>query len=492
MLSNAASPPRIPEKGFAPDYGRIVNYRSAAGFGIRLDAGSGDAGSVITPFYDSMLVKLTATARTFEAACRRMDRALREFRIRGVKTNIPFLENIINDSLFLSGDAHTKLIDEKPSLFEFSPRRDRATKLLNYLSDITINGNPGAKNWKPAKPFATPRLVDWTPRPAETKGSRDILLEKGPQGFAEWIKNEKRLLVTDTTMRDAHQSLIATRMRTHDMLAIAEAVSNRTPNLFSLEMWGGATFDTAMRFLKEDPWERLRELRERVPNICFQMLFRGSNAVGYSNYPDNVVAGFVKHAADSGMDIFRIFDSLNYLPNMKVAMEAAAEHGTAVCEAAVCYTGDITNPDRAKYSLKYYVDKAKELGKNGSPHSLYQRYGRPLPPSRRDQTFLYPQARDRYPHPFPHPRHLWSQCLLHHGGIRCRSRHCRHGPRLHVRFHFPAQLKLRLRRHERHRARPQPRHPGSQRVFRLLGRSPHPLRTLLLRSSQRHRRSLSS
>ncbi|MGJ8723896.1 MAG: pyruvate carboxylase [Roseibacillus sp.] len=355
-----------PEKGFAPDYGRIVNYRSAAGFGIRLDAGSGDAGSVITPFYDSMLVKLTATARTFEGACRRMDRALREFRIRGVKTNIPFLENIINDSLFLSGDAHTKLIDEKPSLFEFSPRRDRATKLLNYLSDITINGNPGAKNWKPAQPFATPRLVDWTPRAAESKGSRDILLEKGPTEFANWIKNEKRLLITDTTMRDAHQSLIATRMRTHDMLAIAEAVSNRTPNLFSMEMWGGATFDTSMRFLKEDPWERLRELRERVPNICFQMLFRGSNAVGYSNYPDNVVAGFVKHAADSGMDIFRIFDSLNYLPNMKVAMEAAASHGTAVCEAAVCYTGDITNPDRAKYSLKYYVDKAKELEKMGA------------------------------------------------------------------------------------------------------------------------------
>ena len=375
-----------PEKGFAPDYGRIVNYRSAAGFGIRLDAGSGDAGSVITPFYDSMLVKLTATARTFEGACRRMDRALREFRIRGVKTNIPFLENVINDELFLSGDAHTKLIDEKPSLFEFTPRRDRATKLLNYISDITINGNPGAKNWRPEKPFATPRLVptavegassslgpDSSPThksgqdaPSTPTGSRTILLEKGPTEFAKWISAEKRLLITDTTMRDAHQSLIATRMRTHDMLAIAEAVANRTPNLFSLEMWGGATFDTAMRFLKEDPWERLRQLREHVPNICFQMLFRGSNAVGYSNYPDNVVAGFVKHAADSGMDIFRIFDSLNYLPNMQVAMEAAAEHGTAVCEAAVCYTGDITNPDRAKYSLKYYVDKAKELEKMGA------------------------------------------------------------------------------------------------------------------------------
>ena len=354
-----------PEKGFAPDYGRITNYRSAAGYGIRLDSGNGDAGAVITPYYDSMLVKLTAMGRDFETACQRMDRALREFRIRGVKTNIPFLENVIEDKTFRSGDAHTKLIDDLPSLFEFVPKRDRATKLLNYLSDITVNGNPGAKNWRPAKPFDTPRIPDNSPK-VDFKGSREILLEKGPEGFADWIKNENRLLVTDTTMRDAHQSLIATRMRTYDMLAIAEAYANRTPNLFSMEMWGGATFDTAMRFLKEDPWERLRALRERIPNICFQMLFRGSNAVGYSNYPDNVVAGFVKHAADSGMDIFRIFDSLNYLPNMKVAMEAAREHGKAVCEAAVCYTGDITDPNRAKYSLKYYVDKAKELEKMGA------------------------------------------------------------------------------------------------------------------------------
>ena len=359
-----------PEKGFAPDYGRITNYRSAAGFGIRLDSGNGDAGAVITPYYDSMLVKLTAMGRDFETACQRMDRALREFRIRGVKTNIPFLENVIADKTFRAGDAHTKLIDSQPSLFEFAPKRDRATKLLNYLSDITVNGNPGAKNWRPAKPFAKVRI------PAKTadlqlptdhfKGSRQILLEQGPEKFAEWIKQTKRLLVTDTTMRDAHQSLIATRMRTSDMLNIAEVYARRTPNLFSLEMWGGATFDTAMRFLKEDPWERLRELRERIPNICFQMLFRGSNAVGYSNYPDNVVAGFVKHAADSGMDIFRIFDSLNYLPNMKVAMEAAREHGKSVCEAAVCYTGDITDPNRAKYSLKYYVDKARELEKMGA------------------------------------------------------------------------------------------------------------------------------
>jgi pyruvate carboxylase len=354
-----------PEKGFAPDYGRITNYRSAAGYGIRLDSGNGDAGAVITPYYDSMLVKLTAMGRDFETACQRTDRALREFRIRGVKTNIPFLENVIADPTFRSGNAHTKLIDSQPSLFDFIPKRDRATKLLNYLSDITVNGNPGAKNWRPIKPFSSPNVPSLQPK-IDFKGSREILLEKGPEAFAQWIKDQKRLLVTDTTMRDAHQSLIATRMRSYDMLAIAEAYANRTPNLFSMEMWGGATFDTAMRFLKEDPWDRLRDLRERIPNICFQMLFRGSNAVGYSNYPDNVVAGFVKHAADAGMDIFRIFDSLNYLPNMQVAMEAAREHGKAVCEAAVCYTGDITDPNRAKYSLNYYINKAKELEKMGA------------------------------------------------------------------------------------------------------------------------------
>jgi pyruvate carboxylase len=353
-----------PEKSFAPDYGRILNYRSAAGFGIRLDAGSGDAGSVITPFYDSMLVKLTAMGRDFETACVRMDRALREFRIRGVKTNIPFLENVIRDETFRAGQAHTKLIDTKPELLKFKPRRDRATKLLSYLSDITVNGNTTAKGWKPEKPILNPRVPQ--PETKTFKGSRDILLEKGPDAFAKWIRDEKRLLITDTSMRDAHQSLIATRMRTTDMLRIADAYAAGLPDLFSLEMWGGATFDTAMRFLKECPWERLRRLREKVPGILFQMLFRGSNAVGYSNYPDNVVAGFVKHSADAGMDIFRIFDSLNYLPNMQVAMEAVRDHGKSLCEAAICYTGDILDSKRDKFSLKYYVAKAKELEKMGA------------------------------------------------------------------------------------------------------------------------------
>jgi len=358
-----------PEKNFAPDYGRILNYRSAAGFGIRLDAASGDAGSVVTPFYDSMLVKVTAMGRSFEVACQRMDRALREFRIRGVKTNIPFLENVIRDDTFRSGQAHTKLIDTKTELFRFKAKRDRATKTLSYLSDITLNGNPVAKGWRPPTILPAARLPDSmvVEHHAEVpKGSRDLLLELGPEKFSRWILDQKRLLITDTTLRDAHQSLIATRMRTFDMLRVAEAIAHRTPQLFSLENWGGATFDTAMRFLKECPWERLRRLREKVPNLCFQMLFRGSNAVGYSNYPDNVVEGFVRHAADSGMDIFRIFDSLNYLPNMEVAMKAAREHGKVLCEAAICYTGDILDEKRDKFSLKYYVAKAKELEKMGA------------------------------------------------------------------------------------------------------------------------------
>jgi pyruvate carboxylase len=358
-----------PEKNFSPDYGRILNYRSAAGFGIRLDAASGDAGSVVTPYYDSMLVKVTAMGRDFPMACQRMDRALREFRIRGVKTNIPFLENVIADETFRSGQAHTKLIDTKSELFQFKRRRDRATRTLSYLSDITLNGNPTAKGWKPAAVMpkaVVPNSLVIEHHAEVPRGSRDVLLELGPEKFAQWIRDEKRLLITDTTFRDAHQSLIATRMRSFDMLRVAEAVAHRVPQLFSLEMWGGATFDTAMRFLSECPWDRLRRLREKVPNICFQMLFRGSNAVGYSNYPDNVVAGFVKHAADSGMDIFRIFDSLNYLPNMQVAMEAVRDHGKAICEAAICYTGDITNERRDKYSLKYYIEKAKEVERMGA------------------------------------------------------------------------------------------------------------------------------
>ena len=354
-----------PENKFMPDYGKILTYRSAGGFGVRLDGGMGYAGSVITPFYDSLLVKITTSGQDFHMALQRMDRALREFRIRGVKTNIPFLENVIFNETFRSGLATTTLIDNTPELFKFKGRRDRATKLLNFLGDTIINGNPQAKGYVPKTALlpAIPPAYDHKQIPA--KGTRQLLLELGPKKFAEWTLKQKRLLVTDTTFRDAHQSLLATRVRSYDMLAIAGAVARRTPELFSLEMWGGATFDSAMRFLHEDPWHRLRDLREKVPNICFQMLFRGSNAVGYSNYPDNVVAGFVKHAAESGMDIFRVFDSLNYTPNLKVAMEAVNETH-AICEAAICYTGDILDPKRTKYSLKYYVKLAKELEQMGA------------------------------------------------------------------------------------------------------------------------------
>ncbi len=354
-----------PENNFAPDYGRVANYRSAAGFGIRLDAGNGDAGSVITPYYDSLLVKVTASGRSFASATQRMHRALREFRIRGVKTNIPFLENVILHEAFQTGEVHTKLIDTDPRLFTFRSRRDRATKLLAYLSETTVNGNPHAKGWKPKEILPPAPRPHHDPEADIAPGSRQKLLELGPEKFAQWISKQQRLLITDTTLRDAHQSLLATRMRTYDMLGVADAIARRTPQLFSLEMWGGATFDTAMRFLQDDPWERLSLLRERIPNICFQMLFRGSNAVGYSNYPDNVVEAFVKHSAAAGMDIFRIFDSLNYLPNLKVAMDACQGTG-AVCEAAICYTGDIDDPKRDKYSLKYYVEKAKELERMGA------------------------------------------------------------------------------------------------------------------------------
>jgi pyruvate carboxylase len=358
-----------PENKFTPDYGKLLAYRSPGGFGIRLDGAMGYSGAVITPFYDSMLVKVIASGQTYEITMDRMSRALSEFRIRGVKTNIPFLENVIRHGEFRAGQATTTLIDTTPELFAFKSRKDRATRLLNFLGNVIVNGNPHAKGFKPARPLdpaPLPAVVPGAPMP---KGTRDLLLELGPKKFAAWTLRQKRLLVTDTTFRDAHQSLMATRVRSHDMLACADALAHRLGHadtgLFSLEMWGGATFDTAMRFLSEDPWERLRQLRARIPNVCFQMLFRGSNAVGYSNYPHNVVAGFVRHAAASGMDIFRIFDSLNYLPNLRVAMEAVQDTH-ALCEAAVCYTGDILDPRRDKYSLKYYVKLARELERMGA------------------------------------------------------------------------------------------------------------------------------
>src|SRR5438034_2977465 len=353
-----------PANNFIPDYGKIHTYRSPAGFGIRLDGGSAYSGAVITPFYDSLLVKVTAWGREFDQACRRMDRALREFRIRGVKTNIPFLENLVNNPQFQVGDLTTSFLYENPSLFRFTPRKDRATKLLAYLGDVIVNGNPEVAGKERPDRIPTPAVPehDSSQPPA---GTRQLLDELGPKKFAEWTRAQKKLLLTDTTFRDAHQSLLATRVRTYDMLAIANFVAHRLSNLYSLEMWGGATFDVSMRFLHEDPWQRLRRLREAIPNICFQMLLRASNAVGYSAYPDNAVRSFVEEAAKQGIDIFRIFDSLNWLPNMKVAMEAVERTGK-ICEAAICYTGDILDPKRQKFSLSYYVKIAKELERMGA------------------------------------------------------------------------------------------------------------------------------
>ncbi|MBU6326194.1 MAG: pyruvate carboxylase [Verrucomicrobia bacterium] len=355
-----------PESNFTPDFGKILTYRSAGGFGIRLDGALGTQNAVITPYYDSMLVKVTVFGRTYPIALDRMDRALREFRIRGVKTNIPFLENVIADPVFRAGDATTRFIDTNPQLFTFASKKDRATKLLSYLSDITVNGNANAKGYMPAGILTPAPLVPYDHLSAPAEGTKQLLDKLGPEKFAEWVTRQKRLLLTDTTMRDAHQSLLATRVRSYDMLAIADAVAHCAPNLFSLEMWGGATFDTAMRFLKECPWERLRQLRERIPNILFQMLFRGSNAVGYTNYPDNVVRGFIRHAAGNGMDIFRIFDSLNYLPNLTEAMAAVREETSSLCEGTICYTGNILDPKRDKYDLTYYIKLAKELEKMGA------------------------------------------------------------------------------------------------------------------------------
>jgi len=356
-----------PANKFIPDYGRLTAYRSPGGFGIRLDGGGSFAGSVITPYFDSLLVKLTCWGSTPEAAIERVNRALSEFRVRGVKTNISFLENLINHKEFVSGEATTTFIDTRPELFKFTPKRDRATKILTYLGDVVVNGRADVKGkYNPKKTLTKPIVPQFDRTATPPAGTRTKLLEVGPEKFCEWVTKQKGLLITDTTMRDAHQSLLATRVRTFDMLRIAEFVAHKTPNLFSLECWGGATFDTAMRFLQEDPWDRLAQLRQRVPNILFQMLFRGSNAVGYTNYPDNVVREFVKLAANRGMDVFRIFDSLNVPENMAVAMEAVRSDTKSICEAAMCYTGDILNPTRTKYQLKYYVDLAKKLVNMGA------------------------------------------------------------------------------------------------------------------------------
>ena len=352
-----------PQNNFIPDYGRITAFREATGMGIRLDGGTAYSGGVITRYYDSLLVKVTAWAPTPQKAISRMDRALREFRIRGVSTNIAFVENLLKHPTFLNYEYTTKFIDTSTDLFEFSKRRDRGTKVLNYIADITVNGHPETVNRpKPPSEFKSARAPAVNSEPGY--GTRNLLDEKGPKAVANWMLKQNRLLLTDTTMRDGHQSLLATRMRSLDMINAAPFYSSKLPKLFSVECWGGATFDVAYRFLQECPWQRLRDIRATMPNIMTQMLLRASNGVGYTNYPDNVVEAFVREAS-KGIDVFRVFDSLNWVENMRVAMDAVLD-SNKICEASICYTGDILNPERAKYELQYYVSMAKELEAAGA------------------------------------------------------------------------------------------------------------------------------
>ena len=349
-----------PKKGFMPDTGKIQVYRSGSGSGIRLDGGNGFTGAVISPYYDSLLVKTISYDRTFRGAINKMVRSIKEMRVRGVKTNVGFLVNVLLDPRFIAGECSTKFIDENPELFDIEESKDRGTKLLKFIGNVVVNENK-CEERRVFDTLYEPRIREI----AKVEGSRDKLLRLGKKAYIEEIKNEKKLLFTDTTMRDAHQSLIATRFRTFDLMNIAEATEHYQKDMFSLEMWGGATFDVAYRFLKESPWTRLHRLREAIPSINFQMLLRASNGVGYKNYPDNVIAEFIKESANSGIDVFRIFDSLNWTENMKQSMATAQETGKIV-EAAMCYTGDVLDPDKTKYTMDYYVNMARELEAAGS------------------------------------------------------------------------------------------------------------------------------
>ncbi len=352
-----------PANNFAPDTGRITAYRSGGGFGVRLDGGNAAAGTTISPYYDSLLVKVTAWDNTFKGACRKAVRAVSEEHVRGVKTNIAFISNILNHPSFIAGTCHTKFIDETPELFAFSDARDRATRILRYIAQIQVD-SPTAERQQ----YDIPRFPPFHPDEKPRDGLKQLLDREGPEAAKKWVLEQKKLLITDTTMRDAHQSLLSTRMRTRDMLKGSEGTAEILADCFSLEMWGGATFDVAYRFLHESPWERLEKLRAKIPNIPFQMLLRGANAVGYTNYPDNLIRAFIVEAAKAGIDVFRIFDSLNWLPGMEIAMDEVLKQNK-FCEATICYTGDILDPKRDKYSLNYYVNLAKELERRGA-HSL--------------------------------------------------------------------------------------------------------------------------
>lgn len=353
-----------PLNDFMPDTGRIMVYRSGGGFGVRLDAGNGYQGAVISPYYDSLLVKVSTWALTFEQASQKMVRNLKEFRIRGIKTNIPFLKNVILHDKFTSGTYDTNFIDDTPELFVFPKRKDRGTKLLTYIGDMTVNGVDGvAKKQKPIfSPVHMPAVDHLKEIPS---GTKQLLDEHGPEYVANWVKEQDKVLLTDTTFRDAHQSLLATRVRSKDLFQIAEPTARLLPDLFSMEMWGGATFDVAYRFLREDPWERLLTLREKMPNVLFQMLLRAGNAVGYKNYPDNVIESFVAESAEAGIDVFRIFDSLNWLEGITPAIEAVRKQNK-IAEASICYTGNVLDKGRNKYDLTYYTKLAKDLESAGA------------------------------------------------------------------------------------------------------------------------------
>lgn len=355
-----------PEHGFQPDYGTITTYRSAAGFGIRLDAGSLYQGVTVSPFFDSMLVKVSAHSRTLDGACRKMDRALREFRIRGVKTNIPFLLNIVKHDTFRNGNAQVSFIEQNPELFNLKTQLDRATKAVSFIGNVVVNGNPDVKVMDPTKKLFDPVIPKFDKYAAYPKGTKDLLTELGPEGFCNWLKKEQRIQFTDTTFRDAHQSLLATRVRSVDMLAVAEAFAKSHPQTFSMEVWGGATFDVCMRFLYENPWKRLAEMRKAMPNLLLQMLLRGSNAVGYTAYPDNLIEKFVEQSWETGVDVFRIFDSLNWLKAMEPSINYVRKRTGGLAEVSLCYTGDILDPKRTKYNLDYYVRLAKDIEQSGA------------------------------------------------------------------------------------------------------------------------------
>ena len=356
-----------PENNFQPDYGTLIAYRSAAGFGIRLDVGAAYTGARVSPFFDSLLVKVTARGRTLKGTIQRGHRALREFRIRGVKTNIGFLENVLAHPTFYSGRATVAFIDEHPELFIITQRFDRATKTLKFIANITVNGNPDVRHLDPGKTFRKPHIPAVNRLAEYPRGSKNLLDEMGPEAFCGWVKDQKHILYTDTTFRDAHQSLLATRVRTQDMLAVAEGFAKAHSQVFSMEMWGGATFDVALRFLHECPWRRLQQLREAMPNILFQMLFRGSNAVGYKAYPDNLIEKFIEESWNNGIDVFRIFDSLNWIEGMKRSIQVVRERTGGIAEATICYTGDVLNTTPGyRYNLQYYLDMARRLEDEGA------------------------------------------------------------------------------------------------------------------------------